>query len=232
MIYQFGKLFFYLSYTFLGDDIMQEIIPYEKDIKFDTKISEITSISLEHEEDLKSDDIEGLFIVSGDYKVHPISVNKEEFKYKIPFNIELSDSINRESIKLDINDFTYDIKDDDTLSIKVELIFNYELKEEQLEEELDREIEELISKPEEVQEAKVEELEPTEEKREVETIEENKEAIQENTYVTYHVYMVTQEDNIESICLKYNIDINTLKEYNDFKELNVGDKLLIPIKDE
>ena len=110
--------------------------------------------------------------------------------------------------------------------------FYFYLKEEQSEEELDREIEELITKTEEVKEAKVEEVEQIEEKREVEATEETKETVQENTYVTYHVYMVNQEDNIESICLKYNIDINTLKEYNDFKELNAGDKLLIPIKDE
>ncbi len=197
---------------------MKEIIPYEKDIKFDTKISEITSISIEHEEDLRSEDIEGLFIISGDYKVHQVSINKEEFKYKIPFNIELSDTIDKESIKLEINEFTYDIKNDDTLNIKIELEFNYNLKEEkQTEEELDREIEQLIT----TQETKEETIE--------EKIIENK---KEDTYVTYHIYIVTKEDTIESICLKYNTDLNTLKEYNEFSELNPGDKLLIPIKDE
>ncbi len=201
---------------------IKEIIPYEKDIKFDSQINEITSISLEHEEDLRKEDIEGLFIISGDYKVHAISVNKEEFKYKIPFNIELSDSIDKESIKLDINDFTYDIIDKDTLRVKIELEFNYELKEiETTEEELNREIEELII-PEEKQEEVKEEIKQ----------EEVKEEKKEDTYVTYHVHVVTLEDNIDTICLKYNIDKNTLHEYNDFDELNVNDKILIPIKDE
>ena len=206
---------------------MKEIIPYEKDIKFDTKISEITSISIEHEEDLRSEDIEGLFIVSGDYKVHQVSINKEEIKYKIKFNIELSDTIDKESIKLEINEFTYDIKNDDTLNIKIELEFNYNLKEEkqteekQTEEELDREIEQLITTQETKEETKEETIE--------EKIIENK---KEDTYVTYHIYIVTKEDTIDSICLKYNTDLNTLKEYNEFSELNPGDKLLIPIKDE
>ena len=207
---------------------MSEIIPYEKDIKFDTKIYEITSISLEHEEDFRTDDIEGYFIINGDYKIHPISVNKEEFKFKIPFNIELSETINKDSIKLEINDFTYDIKDNDTLSVKIELSFNYELKED--EEELDREIENLITN-EEVQEQE-------EQEEQEQTIEEHEEQkiitkeTKEDTYVTYHIHLVTKEDNIESICLKYNIDKNTIYEYNNIEDIKENDKILIPIKDE
>ena len=201
--------------------IIKEIIPYEKEIKFDTKISEITSISLEHEENLKSEEIEGNFIITGDYKEHQISIDKKEFNYKIPFTIELSDSIDKESIKLDINDFTYDIKDNDTLKLTVELEFNYNLIEklEEKEEELDREIEELIS--------------PEESKEEIkEQVEVKEETKQEDTYVTYHVHVVATDETIDSICLKYNIDKNTLHEYNDFEELSINDKLLIPIKDE
>ena len=203
---------------------MSEIIPYEKDIKFDTKINEITSISLEHEEELKNEEIEGLFIISGDYKIHSISVNKEDFKYKIPFNIELSDSIDKESIKININDFTYDIIDSDTLRVKIELDFNYNIKEVEAvveeKEDIDRQIEELITK---------EEIEPEVIQEEQVTIKEEK---KEDTYVTYHVHIISDEDNIDTICLKYNIDKNTLHEYNDFEELKVNDKILIPIKDE
>ena len=202
--------------------IIKEIIPYEKEIKFDTKISEITSISLEHEETYNNEDIEGNFLITGDYKEYPISVDKKDFNFKIPFTIELSESIDKDSIKLDINDFTYDIKEDDTLKITVELEFNYNLIEK--EEELDRQIDELITH-EEVKEEVKEEIK--QEQKEV------KEEIKEqDTYVTYHVHLVAQDETIDSICLKYNIDKNTLHEYNDFEELNINDKLLIPIKDE
>ena len=220
--------YFFILHILLWEMIIiKEIIPYEKEIKFDTKISEITSISLEHEESCNNDDIEGNFLISGDYKEHQISIDKKDFNFKIPFTIELSESIDKESIKLDINDFTYDIKDDDTLKITVELEFNYNLieKEEEREEELDRQIDELIATDETKEETK-EEI-----KEEVikEVKEENK---QQDTYVTYHVHLVAQDENIDSICLKYNIDKNTLHEYNDFEELNINDKLLIPIKDE
>ncbi len=217
---------------------MSEIIPFEKDIKFDTKISEITSISLEHEEEYNQNDIEGKFIVSGDYKVHPISVNKESFKYEIPFNIELSDSINKESIKLNINDFTYDIKDSDTLNLKIEIDLNYELKEieRELEEFLDKEeIEETIQEEKKEEQETKADIKEKEKKEEQETKVDIKEEVKkesDNSYVTYHVYMITKEDTIDSICLKYNVDKDILHEYNNFDELNVGDKLLIPIKDE
>ena len=209
--------------------ILREIIPYEKDIKFDTKISEITSISLEHEENINEGELEGYFIVSGDYKIHQISVNKEEFKYKIPYSIELTDSIIKNSITIDINDFTYDIKDNDTLNVKIELEFNYDVKEEEvreatvIDESLDQELMDLIE-----EEENNEKKEIKEEKEKVNVVDENK----DNTYVTYHVYIVSKEDSIESICLKYNVDKDTLHEYNDFDEINVGDKLLIPIIDE
>ena len=218
---------------------MKSIIPYEKEIKFDTKISEITSISLEHEENRSDNEIIGSFIVTGDYKIHQISVNKEKFEYKIPFTIELPDNIDKDSIKLDINDFTYDIKDDDTLVVKIELDFTYDeieiieveevtnIKEEdknQEEDRLDDEIEKLIN-----EDNKNEKI--NEEKELSNPIINNNVTDSENTYVTYHVYIVTKEDSLESICQKYNVSKELLHEYNDFEEISSGDKLLIPIED-
>ena len=208
--------------------ILRNIIPYEKDIEFDTKISEITSISLEHEERVNEEDITGEFIINGDYKIHPISVNKEEFTYKIPFTIELSDNIDKDSINIDINDFTYDIKDNNILSLKIDVSFDYneietvndievlEEVEENREEELDKEIEELITK-EEVNDQSNNIIDSM---------------TNENTYVTYHSYVVNEEDTLDSICIKFNVSKETLHEYNEFETINIGDKLLIPIEDE
>ena len=50
----------------------------------------------------------------------------------------------------------------------------------------------------------------------------------ENKYYTYKVYIVREGDTIETICSKYNIDINDIKEYNNINEINVGDKIIIP----
>ena len=214
---------------------MRNIIPYEKEIEFDTKIAEITSISLEHEERNENGEITGDFIITGDYKIHQISVNKEKFKYKIPFTIELTDEIDKNTIELDINDFTYDIKDDNKLVVKIELLFNYEEKEqkdidvlddiedaqiiedrqENADEELNKEIDNIINDT----------NDNTEIKKNI--IENNVNS--ENTYITYHVYVVNKEDTIEGICDKFKVNNDILHEYNDFEEIKYGDKLLIPI---
>lgn len=62
-------------------------------------------------------------------------------------------------------------------------------------------------------------------------VEETKEVKEE--YITYHVHVVTNNDSIESIMKQYNASLDYLKEYNDIKELKVGDKVIIPfIQDE
>lgn len=210
---------------------LKNIIPYEKEIEFPGKIAEIISISLEHEEKISNQEIIGDFILSGDYKANNISVNKEDFSYRLPFNIELSDRVDKDSINLDISDFTYDIKDDNILTVKIELEFNYEEKEElapetnkkddridATEDELDEEINKLIE---------IKDEENNEETPSKVVLKTNN--AQENTYVTYHVYMVEKDDTIESICQKYEVSQEILHEYNDFETLQFGDKLLIPI---
>ena len=54
-----------------------------------------------------------------------------------------------------------------------------------------------------------------------------KEEVKEE-YITYHVHIVTSNDSVESIMKMYNAKLDTLKEYNDIKELKVGDKVIIP----
>ncbi len=50
----------------------------------------------------------------------------------------------------------------------------------------------------------------------------------ENKYYTYKIYIVRDGDTIESICNKYNVTLNDLKDYNNVNNVNVGDKIIIP----
>jgi hypothetical protein len=242
---------------------MKTIIPYEKEIKFDTKIAEITSISLEHEDKILDNEIMGDFIVSGDYKVHSISVNKEPFKYRLPFSIELGDNLIHDSITYDINDFTYDIKNNDTLIVKIEVSLeadeveaeNDEIAEQNInssssnddetivernnslteDQELNSMIDNNISndknpvsledKPNSV------EIEP--EVNNSKDIIMNNVTNTANTYITYNIHLVENNDTIDSICNNFKVSKDLLAEYNDIHELKPGDKLLIPeLKDE
>jgi len=50
------------------------------------------------------------------------------------------------------------------------------------------------------------------------------------TFKTYSVYIVKETDSIESIQKKYNIDRESLEEYNDLSNISTGSKIIIPSK--
>lgn len=220
------------------------IVPYEKEIVFNTKIKEICSISLEYEANVLDEELSGDFILVGEYKVHELSVNKEPFKYRIPFSIELSDDIIRDSIKHDINNFTYEIVDEDTLKVNIEFNITYEVvedkvKKEEIEEqekknEVEENTEERINIP--SLDIPVDNILPKEEKED-NKIEEpntpdnivlNNSLNTINTYVTYHIHILDDGESIDSISLKYNVPTDVLKEYNDNIKWEKGSKVLIP----
>ena len=153
-------------------------IPFESEIEFKTNISEITKMSLEHDFNVNDGVVLGNFYVSGEYRVHEVSVNKEPFKYTLPFTVELRDDIKKDTIEFNIEDFSYDIIKNNTLKVNIEYSLTGEIEEKEEtvyervdEKELESEltfIDEFLDK---------EEKENTEEK---ECIEEEKEEIETN----------------------------------------------------
>ena len=201
---------------------MKEIIPLKKDILFKTIIGEITNIELNHDYSINNDLVSGNVIVSGTYKMTEASVLEDEFYYKIPFGVSLSKRVNKDTIKIEIDDFKYEINKD-ILSVNIDLEFSCE--EEKLNEEV---IEEDIS------DYFNEEIETTinNDKTDID-IDENitnitNNFVSTNKYYTYKIYIVRQGDTLETICNKYNTTIDSIKEYNDISNINVGDKILIP----
>ena len=91
---------------------MKENKCIEKELLFKNNIKEITSISLDSEYKIDKKNIIGNFLISGDYKIHEVSINREKFNYKIPFKHELENDIEDESVKLEITNFEYDYKRD------------------------------------------------------------------------------------------------------------------------
>ena len=53
----------------------------------------------------------------------------------------------------------------------------------------------------------------------------------QDKFVTYKIYKVSQEDTLESIVLKYHTSVEEIKEYNELSNINVGDKIIIPINE-
>ncbi len=238
---------------------MNQLIPFKKDIIFKTKINDITSISLEHNIQIKDRTVFLEFIISGDYKMTEASTIKENFEYKLPFEINIDEKYDISEIDVDIDDFYYEVINNEILRINISVLLdnltinkNNEVKIEEiklnefssdiknsildLEENEDKE-DEIIFNDERKEDNKMLEEENTiiEENNKVEESD-NKEIINslfnnivdEETFKTYHVYIMREEDTLESVLIKYNVTKETLEEYNNLDNIKIGDKIIIP----
>ena len=228
---------------------MKNIIPFKKDIIFKTNLSEITSISLENTLNLKDDTISGDFIISGDYKISDKSTSVEPFNLNIPFEIVLDDRYETSKATIDIDDFYYEIINNNVLSISIDVLVDH------LQEAPLIEIEDLVEitpvrtvldcEEDDMKEKIIEdnnigikerciEEEDILPKRNKEEIEEKINSIfsnstfNEEVYVTYNVFIIRDGDTLDSIIEKYNITKEELEKYNDLSDLKLGDKIIIP----
>ena len=227
---------------------MKNIIPFKKDVIFKTNLSEITSISLENTLNLKDDTISGDFIISGDYKVSDKSTTVEPFELNIPFEIVLDDRFDTKKATVDIDDFYYEIVNNNVLSVSIDVLVDH-LQEKPLVELddlvdvtpvrtiLDSEDDDMEEKniKEEIKERCVEEEEelPKRDNKKEELEEKinsifNNSTFTDEVYVTYNVFILRDGDTLDSIMEKYNITKEELEKYNDLSNLQLGDKLIIP----
>ena len=111
---------------------MRQIIPFKKDLLFKTKVSEITSISLEHSIAIKnSEKISGEFHITGDYKMTEASINRENFNFKIPFDIELDSKYIPSTLSIDIDNFYYEVVNNESLQVNIDLYIEGEKEKEE-----------------------------------------------------------------------------------------------------
>lgn len=103
---------------------MKNIIPFKKDVIFKTNLSEITSISLENTLSLENDTLKGEFIISGDYKVSDRSTTVEPFDIRLPFEISIDDKYDTKSATIDIDDFYYEIVNNNVLSVSIDVLID------------------------------------------------------------------------------------------------------------
>ena len=185
---------------------MNKKIEIEKKIDFSKSVSEVTAISLEHDlKFLDSENIKGNLIVSGKYKT--------------------------------TLDFVYDVIDDKSLLCKIELVVEGTIIDNDRDcdgdpvDKKEIEIPKIDDKKEEMEllDADIVEEEVNEEDRDdsevkLFNIDDNSE-----TFGTFIVYMVRQNETINTIISKYNTSLEEIEKYNDLKELSVGSKLIIPL---
>jgi len=209
---------------------MKKLVPFKKDIAFDTNIAEINSISLEHEITNHEESlIAGKFIVSGDYKMTDTSVHLDNFEYELPFNINIDKKYNIDDAEIDISDFYYEIINSRILSVNIELsVDNIEEQEVAMEREA---IEEINEVDQEEIPTILEEIETINETEEREGI--NVKSLfdgldEDESYVVYKIHIVTENDTIEQIAADYEVTKEALDDYNNLSEVKIGDKIIIP----
>lgn len=257
---------------------MKQIISFEKEIAFKTMIGEVTSISLEHTLSFQGPStISGDIIVSGTYKMTEASTLEEDFQYAIPVDIMLTKELEEDNRSITIHNFTYDIRNEDTLHLYIDVLVKgrevIELEEDEKEviepvreeqpkideeqkedtindnkelltdievEESQKVIDNIINtdKKEEVviEDKKEEPVIKNDTQEEVKTATDTKVmnsifsafANTEETYTTYSVYLLRENDSIENIIENYGVTREELSYYNDLDNLNVGSKIIIP----
>ena len=231
---------------------MKQIIPFKKELPFKTKVSEITSISLERELEVLDDGIvSGVFHITGDYKMNEGSINREKYSFDLPFDITLDPRYDINTVNADIEDFYYDVINEDTLKVNIDLFIeaeylpeepkvveeidvteeetdNMRTNEEEREDIVEEDIKEDIPQ---VEEVKVTEV--NDEDRD-DTVDIGKDLFSNldntETYTTYYVYIVKDDDTVEKILTKYDITKEDFENYNDINNIKAGDKVIIPKK--
>lgn len=233
---------------------MNCIIPFESKVKFNSPVKEICSISLEHEITKNDSEVLGNFLVTGTYKEHELSVNTSDFKFTIPFNVELTSRIENDSLEFSIDNFTYDINGNEMTVMIDYIVAADDVREEIVPEEtaeaaiedpldliiVDAPVLETREETEEIEPVKINE--PTKKETILEEVyEEVREEINpeiisgvetENDYMTYHVHIVKESESIESIALMYKVTKDDIEKINDINSLNINDKLIIPVINE
>ena len=198
---------------------MNKIIPFNKEIKFNESIGEVTSILID--DNLKFIDsytINGDLIVKGSHRIGDI---EEDFSYSIPTSITVDDKYDTTKATITVDDFYYEIINDDTLKVKIDLILdNLFFKEKEIEPINEDILYDEIEIPEEPNLG-------NETKEELET-----ETPIDKEHSVYRVYVVVEGDTINKILEKYKITSEELSHYNDINNIKPGVKLIIPSVDE
>ncbi len=250
---------------------MQKVISFDKTLDFKTMVGEVTSISLDPKLAFSDDStISGELVISGKYKLTAASRLEDDFIFHLPVEIVLTESLDEETRNVTIDDFRYEVQEDDSLSCHIDLLVEgVEKIEVDDEEEVtdNRQSEDLLVDsivPERVSyeegvfqeretshEDKVSRkekesvidsvVEVTEEKQSVSSVEDDIGSSNQDvgslfssfkdsdeTFATYSVYIVRQNDTIESIMEKYQVSREDLDNYNDLSNLSIGMKIIIP----
>lgn len=202
--------------------------------------------------------VSGELIIVGKYKLTSASRLEDDFSFQVPVEIVLTENLEEDTREVRLDDFRYDLLDDALVCHIDLLIEGVEKIEEDVrEQEVDVDSSsELINRDEALENTTDNFLDPAVVEEQVivsnnqeksmqqmnveQELEKNVEQ-QENvtslfssfkdsdeTFATYSVYIVRENDTVESIMKQYQVNRENLEEYNDLSSIAVGSKIIIP----
>ena len=206
---------------------MNCIIPFESKVEFNSPVKEICSISLEHDISINDSELLGDFLITGEYKNLDINVDTIPFEHVIPFSVKLDEDIIIDTLNYEVEDFSYEIVDDNSLSVNIllhvsadkniseEKIFNInpEVDEDERLSVFTEEKQENVSNEEKISDNNTDLIKTSELKED---------------YITYHIHIAKINETIDSISADYKIEKEKILELNDISSVQVGDKIIIP----
>lgn len=238
---------------------MKKVISFDKTLEFKTMVGEVTSISIDPQLDFSEDgSVSGELIIVGKYKLTSASRLEDDFSFRVPVEIVLTENLEEDTREVRLDDFRYDLLDD-ALVCHIDLLIEgvEKIEEDVREQEVDVDSSsELINRDEALENTTDNFLDPAVVEEQVivsnnqeksmqqmnveQELEKNVEQ-QENvtslfssfkdsdeTFATYSVYIVRENDTVESIMKQYQVNRENLEEYNDLSSIAVGSKIIIP----
>ena len=190
---------------------MENIINFKKDIKFDTMINEINEFNIDCDYQIKDYTINGNYKIFGTYKDSEIKIGSEAFSYTVPFEIELNNDVDLDTVTLDINDFDYQFNHN-VLSVEINNHINYEL---------------IANDIFEVMDDEYRDLEDDNDDADIEIVNNQPSNTNQDDYVKYYVHIIKENETIDDIASIYGINKSTILEYNQ-EQLKVGSHVVIP----
>ncbi len=234
---------------------MKKIVPFSKDLMFKTSILEITSIALDNTLKLDENIVTGEFIISGTYRMIG-SLEEIDFKFNIPVDITIDSKYDTSKCLVSIDDFSYEIINEEKLKVNISVMLDdLDIKEDEeiskievidtvdsldtrnekeftmLDEELNNVLEINSQMNNQVNNSKPDEVkENTKLDNNLNIF--NATMTDTHEYSIYRVYTMKEDDTLEFIYEKYNVNKEILSLYNDLDNLSVGSKIIIPSVDE
>ncbi|MDD6757685.1 MAG: LysM peptidoglycan-binding domain-containing protein [bacterium] len=233
---------------------MRKVISFDKKLEFKTMIGEVTSISLDPNLKFSDDnDITGELVISGKYKLTAASRLEEDFLFSLPLEIALSEQLEEETRNVYVDDFRYDVdNDDDSLNCHIDLVVEGVEKIEVENEEIinDRASiepsenfyedssllsDEMVKKINDNQIVAMDNVTSKDDIQDDKIVKNNSTyslfssfSDSDESFSTYSVYIVRENDTLESIMSKYKVHREELEDYNDLNNLMIGTKIIIP----